>query len=122
MQLNKEILIIDDNQYLLSLMKMLLEQDSFKVLICPNPASALALAGEWPFDIFIIDYRLPYMNGDALTAAIRKMHPSAIIIGCSIEPREREFLAAGADTFIFKDQLVTELPVFVRHSCAHEGR
>jgi len=114
MQLEKEILVIDDNELILSALKILLECDGFKVQTCPGAASALALAGERAFDIYIVDYQLPDMNGDAVTAAIRKMQPSAVIIGSSVEPKERAFLSAGADTFIIKHELPTEVSVFIR--------
>ncbi len=81
MQSEKEILIIDDNEFLLGQLKTLLERDGFRALTCPDPASALALTREWAFDIFIVDYRFPNATGDALTTAIRKMHPLAMIIG-----------------------------------------
>lgn len=114
MQVKKEILVIDDDELILSALKILLEYDGFKVQTCPSAASALALAGERAFDIFIVDYRLPEMNGDALTAAIRKMQPSAVIIGSSVEPKERAFLSAGADTFIIKHELPAEVSAFIK--------
>ncbi len=113
MQLEKEILVIDDNESILGALKILLEYDGFKVQTCPSAASALALAGERAFDIYIVDYRLPEMNGDALTAAIRKMQPSAVIIGSSIEQKKQVFLAAGADMFILKERLPAEQSTFI---------
>jgi DNA-binding response OmpR family regulator len=115
MQSEKEILIIDDNEFLLSQLKALLERDGFRALTCPDPASALVLAREWDFDIFVVDYRFPNATGDSLTAAIRKMHPSAMIIGCSLESKEKEFLSAGADRFISKEDLPSKLSVLVRN-------
>jgi len=114
MQLERKILVIDDNEYILSILKILLEYDGFKVQTCPSAASALALAEGQAFDIFIVDYQLPDMNGDAVTAAIRKMHPSSIIIGSSVEPKERAFLSAGADTFIIKHELPAEVSAFIQ--------
>jgi CheY-like chemotaxis protein len=116
MQLEKDILVIDDNELFLSIVKTLLEHDGFKVLTCTNTATALALAREWKYDIFIVDYQLPDMNGDAVTAAIRKMQPSSIIIGSSVEPKEQAFLSAGADKFILKQELPAELSVFIRRT------
>lgn len=118
MQVKKEILVIDDNESILSALKIHLEYDGFKVQTCPSSASALALAEERAFDIFIVDYQLPEMNGDALTAAIRKMRPSAIIIGSSVEPKERAFLSAGADKFILKQELPAELSAFIRRTAS----
>jgi DNA-binding NarL/FixJ family response regulator len=49
------------------------------------------------------------MNGVETTAALRRLHPENLIIGFSIENREREFLDAGADMFIRKDELSSRL-------------
>ncbi len=117
MQSEKAILIIDDNELFLGLLKTFLERDGFRTLTCPDPASALAVAREWAFDIFIVDYRVPNVTGYALTAAIRKIHPSAMIIGCSLEPKEQEFLSAGADRFISKEDLPAKLSVLVKNRC-----
>ena len=114
MQLEMDILVIDDNEFILSALKILLECDGFKVQTCPSAASALALVEERAYDIYIVDYRLPEMNGDALTAAIRKMQPSAVIIGSSVELKERAFLFAGADTFIIKHKLPAEVSAFIQ--------
>lgn len=73
MQTKTEVLVIDDNELLLSGFKTLLEYDDYKVKTCPSPSSALALAEKRGFDIYIIDYHLPEINGDTLTAAIRRM-------------------------------------------------
>jgi DNA-binding response OmpR family regulator len=119
MQLERKILVIDDNELILSALKILLEYEGFKVQTCPGAASALALAKGQAFDVFIVDYQLPDMNGDAVTAAIRKMHPSSIIIGSSVEPKERAFLSAGADTFIIKHELPAAVSALIRSApCA----
>ncbi len=116
MQTKKEVLIIDDDEILLSALKTLLEYDNFNVKTCSNAASAVDLAAESQFDIYIIDYYLPGINGDALTAAIRRMQPSAIIIGCSSQPKEHAFLSAGADIFIAKCDVPAQVPAFIRRS------
>src|SRR5512139_665547 len=120
MQTKKDVLVIDDNELLLDLLKAFLERDGYEVETCSSPASALALAEERPFDIYIIDYQLPEMCGDAVAVAIRRLQPSAIIIGSSAESKEKAFLSAGADTFISKDHVPTALTEFLRgrNSCA----
>ncbi len=116
MQTKKAILIIDDDEILLSALKTLLECDNFNVKTCSNAASAVDLASESQFDIYIIDYYLREIHGDAMAAAIRRMQPSAIIIGCSSQPKEHAFLSAGADTFIAKSDLPAQVSAFIRRS------
>ena len=121
MHVEKEILVIDDNEQMLSILKTYLEHDGFKVQTCPSAVSAIALAKEHRFDVYIVDYRLPGMKGDAITAAIRGMQPSAIIIGYSVEPKEQAFLSAGADKFIVKEKISAEISAFIRQRLAHVG-
>ena len=116
METNKRILVIDDNEFLLSALKNLLEYNGFQVETCSHAVPALALAEEHPFDIYVIDYRLPGINGDAITVVIRRMQPTAIIIGSSAESKEQAFLRAGADTFIAKQELPVELLAFMRQT------
>ncbi len=116
MQRKKEVLVIDDDELILSSLKTLLERNGLKVKTCCSAASARALAEERGFDIYIIDYHLPEINGDALTAAIRSMQPSAMIIGSSSELKEHAFLSAGADTFIAKYELPAQVSAFIRHA------
>jgi DNA-binding response OmpR family regulator len=121
MQSKADILVIDDNELILGAVKAILERDGFKVLTCPDGASALALAKEGAFDLFIVDYRLPDMHGDAVTAAIRKIHPSSIIIGSSVELKEQAFLSAGADKFILKHELPANVVAFIRNTILEQA-
>ncbi len=105
----KEVLVIDDNQVTRDALKMILEEEGFIVNGCASGRSALDLTKEKSFGIYLIDYRMPEMNGDAVTAELRKLHPDSFIIGFSIEHKEQNFLAAGADKFIIKDRLGKEL-------------
>jgi DNA-binding response OmpR family regulator len=121
MQMEKEILVIDDDEVFLSLLETLLEHDGFKVYVCSNALNAVTLAKVCRFDFIIIDYRLADMKGDAITAAIRRMQPSAIIIGCSMESKEQAFLSAGANKFISKEELPAELIAYIREQRRHLG-
>ncbi len=114
MQTEKGILIIDDNELFSSALKSLLEYEGFEVETCACAVSALGMAEERQFDVYIIDYRLQGVNGDAVAAAIRRIQPSAMIIGCSAESKEQAFLRAGADKFIPKQEMPGEVSSFIR--------
>ncbi len=116
MQVEKEILVIDDNRAMLSILKAYLVGHGFKVQTCSTALDAIALASERRFDVYIIDYRLPDYNGDTVTTVIRGIQPSAIIVGFSIEPKEQAFLDAGADKFIFKERLTAGLLAVIRRA------
>ncbi len=105
----EEVLVIDDNQMTRDTIKLLLEDEGFIVQGCTNGKSAIDLSERKNFAVYIIDYRMPGMTGDAVAAMIRKLSPKAYIIGFSIESKEKVFLDAGADLFIIKDHFDKKL-------------
>ncbi len=104
-----DVLVVDDNQTIRWGLTVLLEEEGFTVETCPCGRSALELAGKRAFNVYLVDYWLPEMKGVAVTTELRKAHPSAAIIGCSIESKEQAFLSAGADAFILKENLSVDL-------------
>lgn len=103
--ITEEILVVDDNKVTWGILRMLLEAEGYTVTCCADGLSAIELAKEKSFSVFLVDYRMPVMNGVEATAALRRLHPGKLIVGFSIENREREFREAGADTFVRKDDL-----------------
>ena len=108
-EFQEEVLVVDDNDITRSLIKAILDGSGFTLVMCSYYADALKLSSRQYFKAFIIDYHLPNVKGDVLTAVFRKLHPAAIIIGCSVLPKERPFLQAGADYFILKENLPSDL-------------
>ncbi len=111
-----DVLLVDDNEMIQGVVTVLLQEAGFSVRACPSGPAAVALSREQPFKVYIIDYLLPEMRGDAVAAELRRLHSNAVIIGCSVEPNEHVFLSAGADTFILKENIHTELMPFIRSS------
>jgi DNA-binding response OmpR family regulator len=105
----KNVLIIDDNVMMQHILTFILEDEGFTVDSCADGVTALNLTKEQAFKVYLVDYRLPEMMGDAVTVDLRKRYPDAYIIGYSIEHREQDFLKAGADKFIIKENLIREL-------------
>ena len=71
--------------------------------------SALRLSKEKQFEIVLTDFQMPEMNGDELIKQLREEQPETFIIGFSIGNKERSFLDAGANHFLKKEQLLTDL-------------
>ncbi len=107
------VLIIDDHLLIRDTLEALLKAEGFMVITCASGKAGLDLAKRNNIGIFLIDYKLPDMNGDDVTAALRTLSPEAFIIGFSIDSREREFLKAGANKFINKDQLDNKLIQYI---------
>jgi signal transduction histidine kinase/DNA-binding response OmpR family regulator/HPt (histidine-containing phosphotransfer) domain-containing protein len=71
---NKHVLIVDDNETNQRIMVLQTEAWGMKSLSVATPSEALAhiKRGE-PFDVALIDYQMPEMDGLALLAEIRKL-------------------------------------------------
>ncbi len=108
------VLIVDDNQMTRTALKSFVEDSGLPVDTCGDGKSALDIARKNRHAVFLIDYRMPEMTGDEVTAQLRVLRPDAFIIGCSIETREQAFLDAGADVFLNKAHLLSRLIRVIR--------
>ncbi len=108
MQSKKSILIVDDDKTLSRLIQKLLERSGLVVSHCDNGFDAIALSKERDFDMFLIDYNMPELTGDKVCELIRNQHPDGYIVGYSGEPKEQQFIEAGADKFVDKCELVQD--------------
>ncbi len=93
---------------------MLLEFEGFNVSSCEDGPKAIALVQIECFDVVLVDYRIPGMNGDRVTELLRRFCPESLIIGFSVESKERAFLEAGADFFISKHLIARALVPLIR--------
>ncbi len=113
------VLIIDDDRTTRDSLRMLLEFEGYHVSSCESGASAFDLIKENQFEVFIIDYRMPEMNGDEVARLLRPLCPHAFLIGFSLESKGREFVAADANAFISKAVLVHELVPLIKKRMEH---
>lgn len=103
----RNVILVDDDRTNATLIKALLEMDGFDVLVCPDGASARALADS-SADAFVIDHNLAQgENGIQLLTAIRNGQTGAIsqvpVVITSGDDRLREpALQAGATRFFLK--------------------
>ena len=74
------ILVADDEQFILDLMKMVLNGAGHTVHAVTNGEHALkALDGE-KFDLVITDFSMPKMDGLVLTKEIKARHPGQTVV------------------------------------------
>jgi CheY-like chemotaxis protein len=110
MQIKKKILIVDDDKLISGAMKKMLENSGYVVSCCYNGMDALEDSEERNYDVILTDYYMPGMNGDEVCRQIRHRNPDVYIIGCSSDAeRNQDFLNAGANVFLLKEELVQNL-------------
>jgi len=71
------ILLVDDEDMVLSLGRIILERRGYKVLVAHSGAEAVVVCREFgsPLDCAIIDFTMPDMNGRETLLEIRKRYP-----------------------------------------------
>jgi two-component system response regulator GlrR len=75
-----KILIVDDDETILKLMRMKLEVEGYYVTTAPSADKALGLAKAEVFDIALLDYKLTDRNGIALMEDLLELNPEIPVI------------------------------------------
>lgn len=105
-----KILIIDDEEMILTMMKKCLEAENFLVYTANNAKKALELMSVAP-DIILLDINMPEMDGLELCQFVRE-HISCPIIFLTARVTEQDVikgLSVGGDDYITKPFRVDEL-------------
>jgi CheY-like chemotaxis protein len=74
------ILCMDDETTGLSVRKMILESQGYRVLTAENGPDGLAIFSAEPIALVILDYKLPGLNGDVVAERMKQLEPSIPIL------------------------------------------
>jgi CheY-like chemotaxis protein len=116
------LLCIDDNQDVLECEKALLEAFGYTVLTAPTGSKGLELASTHSFDVVIVDYCMPEMNGQELAIAMRRLRPQARIIMLSGTVDVPEQALEVVDAFVAKGCLASQLVPAIALLCGCESQ
>jgi two-component system, OmpR family, KDP operon response regulator KdpE len=113
---SNKLLLVDDDEILLELLKSSLQPHGFKVSVGSSAVEALRAAYHQHPDLIVIDMRLPDMDGTELCQRLREITDAPIIILSGLHGEESIVagLAAGADDYITKPYRVGELIARIR--------
>ena len=99
------IAVVDDDRNGAKLIGMLLNDEGYEVAIFNDPTSCLDTLLDTHYDLFLVDYRMPQINGIQLLFEIKKYRPEAVVVMITafgtIEVAV-EAMQAGAYDFITK--------------------
>jgi CheY-like chemotaxis protein len=112
----QSILLIDDNQDLLSLLQLCLQRLGFQVLIANSGPKALAIMAREQVDVVVVDYKMPDMDGGQVAQEIRRVTPSMPILmysGALEEPPNR--VLELVDEFVSKQEPFSNLLHHIRN-------
>ena len=105
-----KILVIDDDEQALRLMKRRLEQSGYEnILLTALPSLGLELFQAAEPDLLILDLNMPEMDGIGVLEALGKMHPEQlartpviVLTGESADENKMKVLGLGARDFLSK--------------------
>jgi len=120
----KTILVVDDEERLVSLLKSYLTQEGFRVVTAPDGHEALFVARHEKPDLIILDIMMPEMDGYEFMRRHRKEHETPIImLTAKIEDSDKVLgLELGADDYITKPFSPRELAARVRAVLRRVGK
>lgn len=98
------ILVVDDDEGVLRAVSRILARGGRRVTEATGPAAALELAKAGPFDLAIVDVRMPEMNGFDLMRALKEERPGLDVIvmtGNAEEPDENLLRAIDEGAYYF---------------------
>jgi DNA-binding response OmpR family regulator len=117
-------LIVDDDPDIAELVRMALTDEGYEVVLAPNGAAALAAWNVQPFDIILLDMRMPVMDGWTFARTYRELpgpHAPVIVVTAARDASERA-AEISADGFLAKpfslDELFDTVSRHVRRSSA----
>jgi len=105
--MSKKVLVIEDNEQNLYMMRFLLESAGFVVIDATNGVEGIAIACAQRPDIILLDIQLPRMDGYEVAAELRKHQilrgtPIIAVTSHAMAGDRERALKAGATGYIEK--------------------
>jgi len=121
---SKRILIIDDDQFILRILKMKLEEGGYQVFVARDGCEGLENVKRYSPHLLITDVNMPRMDGLKLCKIINELqddNPEIIVISSLIDRCLREKIE-GFPNVVFLDKPISPKKILsVVHSCLMSG-
>ena len=107
-----QILIVDDNPHMSSLLSDILDFFDYKTVGAQDGEDALTILSDDSFDMVITDLKMPRMGGMDLLRTLKENFPRlpvVVITGFGTDSSKSDAFAAQADGFLTKPFKVEEI-------------
>lgn len=120
----RTILVVDDEENLISLLEAYLAQEGFGVVTARNGRDALRLCRQVHPDLILLDLMMPEMSGyEFMRLHAREFDTPIIMLTAKVEESDRVLgLELGADDYVTKPFSPRELTARVRAVLRRTGR
>lgn len=113
------VLVVDDEEPGQRVLRHVLEREGYVVELASDGTSAVSAIAANPPDVVILDVVLPGLNGFEVCRRVRadarlRLTPIIMVTGHDAHAERVEGLSAGADDFLGKPVVITELLARVR--------
>ena len=115
------VYVVDDDPDVLGSLRFLLETDGFEVRTFRSAAALLSALASNPADCFVIDYKMPSMNGIDLARRLRSQDidaPIILITGYPDGSISLKAASAGVQYVLLKPHLEESLAAQIRGAIA----
>lgn len=122
--MSKTILVADDEERLVSLVRAYLEQEGFQVVTAKDGRDALFVARQAKPDLIVLDLMMPEMDGyDFIRVHRSERDTPIIVLTAKVEESDRVLgLELGADDYVTKPFSPRELVARVRAVLRRTGQ
>lgn len=105
---NSTILVVDDDEELRDLLRMIFELDGFTVCEASNGLDAVTMTMKARPEFVILDYQMPVQDGEKTAVVLRSVAPEMKIVAFSGIIKRKPF---WADAYISKERLAQISPL-----------
>ena len=124
---SKKILIVDDEEYVVEMIKLrLLQEEGYQIETASNGADGIKIAEVFQPDLIIMDLMMEGLTGTETIKILKANNTTAaipvlVLTGKVSEEDKNEVLSAGAKGFVTKPIMPTRLIFQIRKLLSSEG-
>ena len=124
-----KILLVDDEERFRSNLSKMLAAEGFEVTALDSGPKALDELARQPYDVILLDMRMPAMNGLETLAAIKQGHPEAEVIfltGHASVDAAMEIIRLGGSEYLLKpcplEEVIAKIELAYERKLARQER